>query len=392
MGQLWEEIFRLLKVDLLYSTAWHPQTDGMSERSNQTAEIALRYFIELMDNRWPKALPQLSSVLNNSTKYSTTRLAPNEIIFGFKVKEPLDMLAKASEAAEASYKAHAPFEGSPNKALVRSEALLDDDQDELAAFMVDYRPTHIDAQDAIDFASIRMKEYYDSHYQPMFFNVGDLVKLRLHRGYKVPGVSSKFGQQFVRPFKVLERIGKLAYRIQLPPNIRIHNVISVAHLEPTTNPASDLYQRRLPQLPLPMVVDNDKSIERLLHKRSRRIGRSKGKLIEYLVRWSGRGPEHDVWMSIKQLTGINAKYLIDAYEAAQKEAVVKVVPKNVPRVIAIVPLKPSTGAPRVASKQPIESSLQKPSITIQPTPLPAVPRAIQSLPKPAPPLPQLRLL
>ena len=377
MGQLWEEIFRLLKVDLLYSTAWHPQTDGMSERSNQTAEIALRYFIELMDNRWPKSLPQLSSVLNNSTKYSTTRLAPSEILFGFKVKEPLDLLGKDTDHAEEALPKQAIQ--SNNQALVRSEAL--GNQGVPSAFTVDYRPTHIDAQDAIDFASMKMKQYYDMHHQPIFFNVGDLVKLRLHRGYKVPGVSSKFGQQFIGPFKVIERIGRLAYRLQLPSNMRVHNVVSVAHLEPTTDPASDPYERRPLHPPTQaIVVDDDKEIDRLLRKRVRRIGRSKTKLAEYLVRWIGHGPEHDVWMSTKQLT--HAKYHIDAYEAAQKEAVVKSVPENVPKAIAIIPPKPSLGMPFEKDKAlpptPSVPSLSKPSALVPTIDTPASP------PKPLP--------
>ena len=406
VGQMWEEIFRLLKVDLLYSTAWHPQTDGMSERSNQTAEIALRYFIELLDNRWPKSLPQLSSVLNNSTKYSTTRLAPTEIIFGFKVKEPLDLLGKERLPAEASH-------NHSNKDLVRQvssreasrnkEALPNDsEQDELAAFTIDYRPTHIDAQDAINFASMKMKEYYDAHHQPIFFNVGDLVKLRLHRGYKVPGVSSKFGQQFVGPFKVLERIGRLAYRIQLPPNMRIHDVVSVAHLEPTTNPASDPYERR--QVPLlPTITDsgderNDdqgRLIERLLRKRSRFIGRSKNKLTEYLVRWAGQGPEHDVWMSTKRLTN-EAKYHIDAYEAAQKEAVVKSVPSNVPKVIAVkVPMPNSLEPSAISLPSGKVAHLPKPSLLplrpIMPEPPERKPMALSPISTSVPSIPSKAL-
>ena len=52
LSDLWKDIFLKLHVNLIYSTAWHPQTDGISERSNQTAEITLRYFIaELVDNR-----------------------------------------------------------------------------------------------------------------------------------------------------------------------------------------------------------------------------------------------------------------------------------------------------------------------------------------------------
>lgn len=45
LSELWTEIFKQLGVKLLYSTAYHPQTDGQSERTNQTVEIALQFYI-----------------------------------------------------------------------------------------------------------------------------------------------------------------------------------------------------------------------------------------------------------------------------------------------------------------------------------------------------------
>jgi len=93
IGQLWKQIMTELNVNMLYSTAYHPQTDGQSEKSNEVVEIALRYFLLTVDaHKWPVVLPQLSAALNNSTKYSSTRLAPIEILYGFKIKEPLDLL------------------------------------------------------------------------------------------------------------------------------------------------------------------------------------------------------------------------------------------------------------------------------------------------------------
>lgn len=107
--------------------------------------------------------------------------------------------------------------------------------------MSEYRPAYIDAKDAIAFASLRIKEYYDARHQRKFFNVDDLVN-RLHRGYRIPVITSrKIGQQLVRPFKVLKRIGRLAYQLELPDNIRIHDVISIAHLEPATDSAQNPY-------------------------------------------------------------------------------------------------------------------------------------------------------
>ena len=78
----------------------------------------------------------------------------------------------------------------------------------------------------------------------MYFKVGQMVNLRLHWGYTVPSsklLLIKIQRQFVGPFKVLERIGKLAYRSDIPAHWKIYPVISVAYLEPAPNPEKDPY-------------------------------------------------------------------------------------------------------------------------------------------------------
>ena len=67
-SDMWKALFKLLKIRLLYSTAYHPQTDGMSERTNQTTEIALRFYLNTLENLadWPAVLPRLQHTLNNS--------------------------------------------------------------------------------------------------------------------------------------------------------------------------------------------------------------------------------------------------------------------------------------------------------------------------------------
>ena len=330
LAEIWQQIFTALKVHLLYSTAWHPQTDGTSERSNQTAEIAMRYFISTLDDvrDWPLVLPQMSAALNNSTKYSSTNLAPNQVIYSFKTREALDLMRLDDDPATVNdddlvdvnpatleqprrrgrpRKVPIPMEliksprrrGRPRKSPNAKEAsklprrLPQPQQSQQPTTMDAYRPEHVDAKDAIAFAAIKMKDYYDRLHQPMFFNVGDMVKLRLHKGYSVPGITShKIGAQFVGPFKVIERIGRLAYRLQLPDNMRIHNVVSVAMLEPM--PTGDPYQRRLPP-PGTVVVDGQTEyvVDKLINKR--RIRKGRGWSTQYLVRWKGYGPEGDTW-------------------------------------------------------------------------------------------------
>ena len=71
------------------STAWHSQTDDMFERTNQTSEIALRYYISILNDEtnWLTVFVKMLMLLNNSTNYSFTEKLPTEILYKFKIKK-----------------------------------------------------------------------------------------------------------------------------------------------------------------------------------------------------------------------------------------------------------------------------------------------------------------
>ena len=336
VGQLWRGIFEKLGVSLLYSTSYHPQTDGASERTNQTVEIALRYYLATLPemDQWPTVLPRMSQALCNSTNFSSTGKTPTEVLFGFRTREALDFLraedgpsipiqegAVPGDPIDEAFinkvtEAHPITTRAGQRRQHPAIAIPTDIDDPLAA-IEKYRPTHVDAKDAIAFAAMKMKQYYDSRHTPTFFKEGDYVNLRLHRGYTVPSIQhKKIDQQFVGPFKILQRVGRLAYRLELPKNMRIHNVISVAHLERATPPGDDPYQRPRPQMehPLPVLVEGqpEYEIEKLL--RRRRVRKGHGYSTEYLVRWLGWGPEADTWYNVKDLG--NARDLVRAFKEA----------------------------------------------------------------------------
>ncbi|KAK1776470.1 hypothetical protein QBC45DRAFT_419501 [Copromyces sp. CBS 386.78] len=89
-----------------------------------------------------------------------------------------------------------------------------------------------EAQEAIDWAAMKYKLLYNKKHRPLSFHVGDMVMVRLHKGYYNPlgEPSRKFGQQRIGPFKVTRKIGDLAYELDIPGNWGIHKVISIAHL------------------------------------------------------------------------------------------------------------------------------------------------------------------
>ncbi len=73
--------------------AYHPQTDGSSEQTNQTVEIGLRFFFHGLDNlsMWSTALPAIQLTISN-TFSSAIGKTPNEIAYGFTPRRPLDLL------------------------------------------------------------------------------------------------------------------------------------------------------------------------------------------------------------------------------------------------------------------------------------------------------------
>ena len=65
------------------------------------------------------------------------------------------------------------------------------------------------------------------------------------------------------PFKVTERVGRLAYKLDIPQHWRVHNVFSIAQLEPAPNPSSDPYERRRSHHPPTVFVEQPLLIEEL---------------------------------------------------------------------------------------------------------------------------------
>ena len=284
MSLLWKTIFKTLGTDLMVSTAYHPQTDGQSERTNQTVEIALRYHLACYpEEDWDKFVITLRGTLNNSTNASTG-LAPNEIIYGMKLNE-----------------------GAPHEVMEKEQPEVTETRN------VNRRQ----AADSLAFAAVDAKQRYDTKHVPLSMEEGDLVFLTLHKGYRIPGLdNSKLSNQRCGPFKILKKIGTLAYKLDLPPTMGIHPVISVASLEPAPK-GKDPYDRKKNN-EQPAVLDNDPEgtgdhyeIELLLDRRERHP-KGREPVVEYLVKWKNWSPYWNSWYHIRDLP--NAKEAIADYE------------------------------------------------------------------------------
>ncbi|SLM33512.1 reverse partial [Lasallia pustulata] len=257
MSEFWKELAIKLKIEMLTSTAYHPQTDGQSEQTNQTAEIALRYFLTSSPKpNWAKHLPRLRSELNKQQNASTGK-SPDEVVYGFKLRDTLSIIGGETESADSDFV--------KERLIIRKEA-----------------------EDAANFANLLAKLQYDKHHRPLSMEVGDEVFIKLYKGYNLPSViNRKLSNQRAGPLKIVKKIGLLAYRLDIPVNWKIHPVISVAQLEPAPK-GSDPYEREDRPSDPPAVEEfnsewHDYKVEKLVGRRDRKLGKGK-KITEYLVR------------------------------------------------------------------------------------------------------------
>jgi hypothetical protein len=133
-------------------------------------------------------------------------------------------------------------------------------------------------------------------------------------------------QQFSGPHEVIQRVGRLAYRLDIPKEWDIDNVFLIAMLEPY--PFPDPFERPLPPTE-PISFDDDGverwEVEKIVDKRVTRRGRSSRPVVEYRIRWKGFSVDRDMWVKDSD---IDAPEAIATYEQAQDVQPTPVEPKR----------------------------------------------------------------
>ena len=283
VSDIWTGLWKAFGTRLIMTTAYHPQGDGLSERRNQSIEIALRYhYFEHPDVPWIDILPLLQ--WNQNSGYSeTVNASPHEMIYGMKLLGPSDVMAPTDEH--------------------RLKDLPDLRQQ-----------TRREAEFAMDYANAYAKRIYDSKHRPIEFEVGQEVYLRLHQGYTLPHKPHrKFSQQRSGPWKITKRIGNYAYELNFPDTFRIHKVVSVAHLTPKPA-APDPFNRAIDP-PGPVEMEGDQydlwETERVLKHRPNR-SRTRW---SYCVKFKGWGDQFAEWIDEKDLA--DSQEIVEDYWQAQ---------------------------------------------------------------------------
>jgi hypothetical protein len=159
-----------------------------------------------------------------------------------------------------------------------------------------YCAIHDQAKAELQRAQAKYKETYDArHKETPTFEPGDLVWLS-PKQISTSRPSSKLDVKRLGPFRILEAVGesKLAFRLELPPQMRIHPVFHVSLLEPHRQ---NRFPGRIQPPPPPVEIEDDVEweVEEVLDSRIRH------RKLEYLVHWLGYGPHERTWEPTEHL-------------------------------------------------------------------------------------------
>jgi hypothetical protein len=259
LSEFMKELYRLLGIKLSASTAYHPQTDGQTERLNQELEQYLRLFVNERQDNWDELLP-LGEFAYNNHVHASTQHSPFMLDTGRNPRMGFE----------------------PNSEPSRKEAVNE--------FIDRMKSALEEARSALTKAKDDMARYYNRKRTPTpTYNPGDKVFLDA-TDIKTTRPSQKLSHRYLGPYSVDRRVSKHAYRLRLPRAMgRTHPVFHVVKLLPA--PKDPVEGRQAPTPPHPEIVDGEPEyeLEAILDSR---IYRRK---LQYLVAWKGYGYEEHSW-------------------------------------------------------------------------------------------------
>ena len=266
MSKFMKEFYGMIGIKANPSTAFHPQTNGQTERMNQEIEIYLWAYVDHLQDDWADWLSTVEFALNNWV-HSATEHTPFFLEYGCD-----------------------PWNG-----RIQSPSEVNPAADEWMARLTKSRRA---AQEAMSKATDAMKRSYDSGKWPsQVYKKGQLVWLNT-RNLKMDQPNKKLDNKHARPFVIVEKVGPAGYKLNLPQAWQIHNVFNELLLTPYNAPEFPT-QVRPPPPPL-TIDDNHLEYEVKAILDVKKVGRG----VRYLVKWLRYPTKENTWEPQGNLTNV----------------------------------------------------------------------------------------
>jgi len=265
-SDLWKETTGKLGIERRLSTAFHPQTDGQTERTNAILEHYLRAYINYQQDDWGGSLPLAKFAYKNGYQ-ETIKNTPFFANYG--IYPEYEMIGHLIQGKQPK-----PEEMSRLHESLRNKMVA---------------------------AQLWQKRYYNLHRKPdPNLQSADMVWL-IPRNIMTTRPSKKLDYKKIGLFKILAKIGTSAYKLDLPPSMAIHNTLHLSLLEPYQD---NRFPSQIKEPPPPIQIEGedeyelDEIIDSRLHYNK----------LQYRAKWKGYSPEHDkVWYPRKTSTMQNTQ-------------------------------------------------------------------------------------
>ncbi|WVZ52689.1 hypothetical protein U9M48_003726 [Paspalum notatum var. saurae] len=223
-SHFWKRLHESMGTKLNFSSAYHPQTDGQTERTNQILEDMLRACAIQYGTSWDKSLPYAEFSYNNSYQASI-KMSPFQALYGRRCRTPLHW-------------------DQPGEKQLFGPGIIEDAERQVRMIRENLR-----------IAQTRQKSYADNRRRDLEFAVGDYVYLKVSpiRGLRRFKVKGKLAPRYIGPFKIIDRKGEVAYQLELPDRLSgVHNVFHISQLKKCLRvPEEQLQEDELNNIQIP---------------------------------------------------------------------------------------------------------------------------------------------
>lgn len=189
MSRTLKQVYQLLGIKRVRTTPYHPQTDGLVERFNQTLKGMLKKFVSENGKDWDKWLPYLLFAYREVPQASTG-FSPFELLFAHQIRGPLDVLRDSWEASD-----------KPTKQNILSYILKMREKLQLSSTR---------ARESVQESQVKQKMWYDQKARSRTFQVGEQVLLLL------PTSENRLLAKWQGPYQVRKKVGPVTYEIEMP--------------------------------------------------------------------------------------------------------------------------------------------------------------------------------
>ena len=293
-SEFFSEVCKMAGVQLRLSTAHHPQTNGLVERTNEVVETALRHYVSSGHDDWADYLPLVEFALNNSyhkalggTPFQLNRVTLPRNPFDILLQNKLDSGMNISTAARWMGMSNIPKDNG-QRTMVQARSQFDW------------------AKKCVHLAKSRMKEQHDKTVKHKhLYAVGDKVWFSLkYIKLKHPSLRGKFVPRFLGPVTVIETVGPNSLKLDFPVGMGIHSTVSSSLVKPFRGRWNNQYP------PVNIQGIEEFEVESILSHNVLKSKRKNGlNLVEFLVRW--KGGYEDCWEDFDAFT--NSTDILNKY-------------------------------------------------------------------------------